>query len=522
MTMQPRPNLLEDRRGAIVVVAVFMAVFLVGCLWYMIGIGDAVVYRQKVQAAADATAFGSAVYHARGMNMIAMINLNMAALLAILVAAKLLKIMASIVYAGAVSACAQAQAADPPLDFGCDEAKEAGELFKKLQVLIKSIEDVGDSSLKSLSESQTEVARVSPWIAYTRSQHDAKNYEPYTSASNAGAAISMAMVPQGERLGLPVAKEDFAVACERGGKVTYDLVLSSIPVSFNAYLRGFSGTLAGLKNYGPAAGYPPEYCTGNSVDHHVDHDFDQWDLCKKTEPPKKDTETWDQYKDRIKHCVDNPPSEQEKKDSNKANGIPDVDVNTDTAPIKPDEKGTKKIYDPAYNGSDFFQVYAMVNGNIAHLTGNDKGVELAGWGKALVGTPDPLESIGVTQAEYYYDQTAKTSKTTVPECWTPACGMTWPTYAENTLWNMHWRARLRRYRPPSAGAEVNVLTNGVAGGGSGVSSTYKAGSTGGMSGLFSQFGKGVSSGGGSSGGSSGGISGGVSGGGSGKAQPIIH
>lgn len=521
--MRPTPKLLEDRRGAIVVVAVFMAVFLVGCLWYMIGIGDAILYRQKVQAAADATAFGSAVYHARGMNMIAMINLNMAALLAILVAAKLLKIMASIVYAGAVGACAMAKAADPPQDYGCDEAKEAGELFKKLQILIDSIEDVGDSSLKSLSESQTEIAKVAPWVANTRSQHDAKNYVPYIKESNAGSAISMSMVPVGDRIGLPVMKEDFAVACERGGKVTYDLVLSSIPTSFNYYLGGFKGTLGGLMAYGPAASYPPEYCTGNSVDHHVEPDFDQWDLCKKTIPPKKWDESWDQYKDRVKHCVEHPPSEKDKKDNNAANGIPTLDVTGDSPPIKPDEKSTKKIYDPAFNGSDYFQVYSLVNGDTQRLTGNDKGVELAGWGKSLVGAPAVLEGVGVTQAEFYYDQTNAVPKNTVPECWTPTCGMTWASYSENVLWNMRWRARLRRYRGPSAAAEVNVLTNGVSTGGSGVAGQFTTGVDNSVMSTVAQYLSGMTgaSGGPPPGGAPGGSSGGYTSSSS-KSQPIIH
>ena len=90
-----RPSLREDKRGAILVIAVFMAVFLVGTLWYLVGVGDAAIYREKMTDGADATAFASAVYHARGMNIIAMLNLIMAAALAVLIAFKVAFLLAT-------------------------------------------------------------------------------------------------------------------------------------------------------------------------------------------------------------------------------------------------------------------------------------------------------------------------------------------------------------------------------------------------------------------------------------------
>jgi hypothetical protein len=65
----------DDTRGAVMFVGVFFACFLIGSLWFMIGIGDAIVFRERAQEAADASAFGSAVIHAKGMNIIVFINL---------------------------------------------------------------------------------------------------------------------------------------------------------------------------------------------------------------------------------------------------------------------------------------------------------------------------------------------------------------------------------------------------------------------------------------------------------------
>ena len=78
-----QPGLRLDERGAIMVIGVFMSVMLVGVLYYVWGIGGAVLFRERMQDAADASAFGAAVVHARGMNIIALLNIIMAALAAV-------------------------------------------------------------------------------------------------------------------------------------------------------------------------------------------------------------------------------------------------------------------------------------------------------------------------------------------------------------------------------------------------------------------------------------------------------
>ena len=83
-------------------IGLLMAVFLVGILYHVVGIGDAVLHRERMQDAADAAAFSGAVLHARGMNLVVLINIIMAALLAILVALKLLQSLLHI----AIALCA--------------------------------------------------------------------------------------------------------------------------------------------------------------------------------------------------------------------------------------------------------------------------------------------------------------------------------------------------------------------------------------------------------------------------------
>src|SRR5664280_917773 len=78
-------------RGAIMLIAAFFAIFGVAILYYMIGMGQAVLFRERMQDAADATALSAAIANARGMNFIVLINIVMAALLAILVTIKLVE-----------------------------------------------------------------------------------------------------------------------------------------------------------------------------------------------------------------------------------------------------------------------------------------------------------------------------------------------------------------------------------------------------------------------------------------------
>lgn len=91
-----RFTLVADQRGAMAVLGLFMAVFLTSAVFYLVGIGEAVLYRERMQDAADTAAFSAAVLHARGMNLLALINQIMAALLAILVALKLVEAVMSL------------------------------------------------------------------------------------------------------------------------------------------------------------------------------------------------------------------------------------------------------------------------------------------------------------------------------------------------------------------------------------------------------------------------------------------
>src|SRR5256885_13432557 len=78
-------SLARDARGAILVPAIVMGSLLVGALFYVAAAGDAIIFRTQLQDAADTTAFTTAIWHAKGMNMIALLNIFMSLLLFVVV-----------------------------------------------------------------------------------------------------------------------------------------------------------------------------------------------------------------------------------------------------------------------------------------------------------------------------------------------------------------------------------------------------------------------------------------------------
>ncbi|CAN5923794.1 hypothetical protein BH11MYX4_BH11MYX4_10270 [soil metagenome] len=76
-------RLHNDKRGAIMLMGLCMSCFLIGSLWFLIGIGDAIVFRDTMQEATDHATFTSAALHAKGMNFISACNLFILALIAV-------------------------------------------------------------------------------------------------------------------------------------------------------------------------------------------------------------------------------------------------------------------------------------------------------------------------------------------------------------------------------------------------------------------------------------------------------
>ena len=83
-------DLVRSEGGAMMLICVFMAIFMVGGLVYMSAVGDAILFRERMQDASDAGAFAGSVVNARGMNFIVFLNVLMAIVVSIILALKTL------------------------------------------------------------------------------------------------------------------------------------------------------------------------------------------------------------------------------------------------------------------------------------------------------------------------------------------------------------------------------------------------------------------------------------------------
>ncbi len=70
-----RTELSRDTRGAVLIMTIFVSLLLVGVLYYLTGIGEAIRHGDRLRDASDTGAYAAAVMHARGMNLLALLNI---------------------------------------------------------------------------------------------------------------------------------------------------------------------------------------------------------------------------------------------------------------------------------------------------------------------------------------------------------------------------------------------------------------------------------------------------------------
>lgn len=205
-------QLRRDEGGAIIVFGLCFAVFVLGMLYYMMGIGSAIYYRERLQDAADASAFGAAVVHARGMNTIALLNMMMAAVLSVLVTLKLIE--ALIIVAQTIMAVLSI--------FGGATASVASSLEVvrgRVHNLADSVKQPIDLALEGLHLVGTVVKVIVPVGANATVLGEiAKKYD--------NVSFAVAIPP---RLTLPVEDDSFDYLCKKAAVMAGELAM--LPLS---------------------------------------------------------------------------------------------------------------------------------------------------------------------------------------------------------------------------------------------------------------------------------------------------
>ena len=245
---------LRDNRGVVAVSGLAMAVFMTAVLYYEIGVGDAITFKEQLQDASDASGFAAAVYHAKGMNMIVLLNLIMAAVLAIIVILRVLEMLFGIVAALVPAICWI-----PGFEWLCplEGIADAGETWA--QSANEAMDPIVHTALKGLNDVSTAVAVGMPWVALIKSGTVGVQYYPQVTSQKGGGTImlSMSLMPDiswipavsnannagkssmngglglpgeegtnidGKRWGLPVQEGEFNVLCTQAAQVVPDLI----------------------------------------------------------------------------------------------------------------------------------------------------------------------------------------------------------------------------------------------------------------------------------------------------------
>lgn len=482
------------------VIGVFMSAFLVGCLWYIIGLGDAAIYREYMQDGADATVYAAAVYQARGMNIIAMLNLIMAAVLAVLVALKIAQVL--LIIANVVS-CALAV-----IGIGIPVCTATTSAQPKLQKLIDATTKVVHTVLKGLYIAESGVAVAMPYVAEVKSVMVAKSYAPTVDG---GFMVSISLIPghvtkflgdigskkdepeaaepeqeskvvckdgwtsscacdkpkkngccshhqglsgscktvetpqapnenakpgaggenpnAGVRWGLPVEDDEFSFLCGKAGEKVVELVFLpfSIIEPVAAFVNPIKKIVGGFVQTLTET-FPGYFCGAGGVN-----------ISGKLEDITKDA-CAEAKKEADEANKDKPEEEQKEFDEDEclkgltgggAGGLGGLPGGEDAGLMVP-----KKVYSDAQNGDNYFASWSFVWGNLLEQSDAATRVDIAAWNQAKVGDPNFLSSYHFAKSEYYYEPKDDDPKT-------------WDGLVEDAMWNMRWRARLRRtYMPP--------------------------------------------------------------------------
>jgi len=190
------------------VMGVFMAIVLVGLLYYIAGIGQMVFRRERMQDAADAVALATAIGHARGMNLIAFINMVMAGLVAIVLALKIIELMLT----GLALILVAISWLVPP-------AAAAVPIVNEVRSVVKEVHDAAreivDNILIGLNMAERAIAMITPAQSVLTATF--KVQSKYSDVVDTAIAVPV-------RLTLPVENDKYDELCDRAGDIIERLI----------------------------------------------------------------------------------------------------------------------------------------------------------------------------------------------------------------------------------------------------------------------------------------------------------
>jgi hypothetical protein len=441
-----------------------MCACMVGALWYLAGIGSAIIYRERMQEGVDAVAFSGAVLHARGMNLIVLINLVMAAILAIRVAMRAAQLAAVVI--GTVLSLI------PVVGTGLATPFFGG--AKLLESSIRATRPAIDQALRGLSTVQNAIARIVPPASLAGSFQVGERYAPVVETSAAGSPLSI-------RDGLPIAEDTEDKLCNKAGQAVASVLLMAMPDEVpTPVIEGIRGAIGGLVSAGGAyfcemgtGGGPPDISNdlnrgsddacvkereklvqdANQARQRYDDACTRLNCTTTTVSAAEQAELDGLARDRdiAQQAVDDFDHDQcVREKRQKARDTFNEKMGGGEAQTSKNGQGMtpKKVRDGWRNGIRDAQVLAVATGNTDSLRAGERGTRVGAWRTPLEFRVPESARFSLAQAEFFFDCNGPWNQ---PDC----------NGSGESMWRFRWRARLRRYNAPFEG--MTTLTNVMAG-----------------------------------------------------------
>ena len=225
-----RPQLAEDSRGAVMLTGLFMAFVLIGGLWFVIGMGEAILFRDRMQEAADSAAFTSASIQANGMNFISALNIIMLIL-------AIVHIILGIIQDALRLACASillSAVACPAMITEFNIWSTVSRIAKYGMTAIHYVEQVASIGYPW----------IGTWKAHTvGGKYDASSGSGPVKDKVTVLAAGRSNIPLGG-VGLPVTAKPYSFLCKKAGNMVGNLVGDAMG-SFGIPGSGFIGRFIG-------------------------------------------------------------------------------------------------------------------------------------------------------------------------------------------------------------------------------------------------------------------------------------
>lgn len=415
----------EEKRGAVMILSLFMSMFMIGNLWFLIGIGDAVVWRQRMQEAPDHAGFSSAVVHAKGMNFIAMLNSVMLVLV-------IIYILMGIIHDILALLCVMTGYACIP--------------FKAWQQVWHGYFNVMKPICRAIHTAEEAIAYGAPWVGMgvgaklgqeygqKTHQHPKLTVLPMSLSMMPGRTMGDGSTGRGmAKFGLPTEAKPFSALCDKVGRLAEGSggIMGMTGMSPGAAGGVMSGMLS--------AGLKARYCSGFDLNGFIQGN---------------DTRTKSGFSGVMGNFISIGKRAVSRFAASAIGALLGNDPSLDSFW---NEDGPLYVYSGAENGNSYFQIWTFnMFPKFVEARASRVGISANRLkGRGIANTP-PVARAYFSQSEFYYDCTKEWSDN---DCHGD------PDLDANASYNMRWTVRMHAFEgdfgTKLGGAFSDLITSGI-------------------------------------------------------------